>query len=82
MDEYASYVLARSLRAVVKVNYLKSCLGGEAYELVKSYTHGNQLNDAVEALEQNYNTADFIVSEVDWKFKYLPLCTSFKNVKT
>ena len=43
MSEFKEYVLSKPLKTVVKLNYLKSCLVGEAYDLIKHYTHGNQL---------------------------------------
>ena len=64
MSEFKEYVLSKPLKTVVKLNYLKSCLVGEAYDLIKHYTHGSQLTDALEQLEQTYNKAEFIVSEV------------------
>ena len=63
MAELKEYVLSKPLKTVVKLNYLKYCLMGEVYDLVKSYTHGNQLTDALETLEHTYNKSEFIVSE-------------------
>ena len=63
MSEFKEYVLSKPLKTVVKLNYLKSCLVGEAYDLIKHYTHGSQLTDALEQLEQSYNKAELIVAE-------------------
>ena len=81
MSEFKEYVLSKPLKTVVKLNYLKSCLVGEAYDLIKHYTHGSQLTDALEQLEQTYNKAEFIVSEVYRNLKGLPICTNFKHIK-
>ena len=82
MAEFKEYVLSKPLKTVVKLSHLKSCLMGEAYDLVKSYTHGNQLTDALETLEHSCNKSEFIVSEVDRNSKGLSICTSFKHIKT
>ena len=81
MSEFKEYVLSKPLKTVVKLKYLKSCLVGEAYDLIKHDTHGSQLTDALEQLEQTYNKAEFIVSEVYWNLKGLPICTNFKHIK-
>ena len=47
IEEFKQYVLTRPLKPVVKLNYLKTCLGGEALELVKHYTHAEPLTDAL-----------------------------------
>ena len=50
IDEFKLYVLSRPLKPLIKLNHLKSCVKGEAYQLVKSFNHAEQLNDALEAL--------------------------------
>ena len=81
MSEFKEYVLSKPLKTVVKLNYLKSCLLGEAYDLIKHYTHGSQLTDALAQLEQSYNKAEFIVAEVYRNLKGLPICTTFNQIK-
>ena len=49
IDEFKQFILTRPLKPVVKLNHLKTCLGGDALDIVKNYTHGSQLNDALEA---------------------------------
>ena len=51
-------------------------------ELVKCYTHGDQLNEALEALENAFNKPDFIISEIYRNLKLLPSITTFKAIKT
>lgn len=82
MDEFREYVITRPLKPVVKLNYLKTCLGGEALELVRCYTHGDQLNQALAALENAFNKPDFIISEIYRNLKLLPPITTFKAIKT
>ena len=81
MSEFKEYVLSKPLKTVVKLNYLKSCLLGEAYDLIKHYTHGSQLTDALAQLEQSYDKAEFIVAEVYRNLKGLPICTTFNQIK-
>ena len=81
MDELKEYILTRPLKPVVKLNHLKTYLGGEALDLIKSYTHGSQLNEALETLENAYNKPDFIISEVYRNLKSLESVKSFKQIK-
>ena len=66
---------------MLKLNHLKTCLAGEALELVRCYTHGDQLNEALEALENAFNKPDFIISEIYRNLKLLPSITTFKTIK-
>ena len=78
IDEFKQFILTRPLKPVVKLNHLKTCLGGDALDIVKNYTHGSQLNDALEALENAYNKPDFIISEVYRNLNSLGTVTFFK----
>ena len=83
IDEFKQYVLARPLKNVVKLNHLKSYLGGDALDLVKSYTHGDQINEALGTLQNAYNKPDFVISEVYCNLKKLPSFNTFKDkIKT
>lgn len=55
IDEFKQYVLTRPLKPVIKLNHQKSCMGCDALDLIKSYTHGDHLNEDLETLENAYN---------------------------
>ena len=49
IDEFKEYCLSKPLKPIVKLNHLKSCVGGDALELIKNYTHGSHLPEALES---------------------------------
>ena len=82
IDEFKLYVLSRPLKPLIKLNHLKSCVKGEAYQLIESFNHAEQLNDALEALENAFSKPDFVISEIYKNLKMMQTCTSFKNIKS
>ena len=81
IEEFTEFILSRPLSPLVKLNYLKSCLLGEAYDLVKSYTMGSQLNEALSVLEEHYQKPDFVIAEVYRNLKSIPSINNFKDIK-
>ena len=81
IDEFKLYVLSRPLKPLIKLNHLKACLKGDALDVVKNFNHGDQLQDALTALENAYSKPDFVISEIYKNLKSLPSVSSFQNVK-
>ena len=81
IDEFKLYVLSRPLKPLIKLNHLKQCLKGDALDLVKSFNHSEQLQDALTALENAYSKPDFVIGEIYKNLKSLPSVSSFQNVK-
>ena len=79
MEEFTEVVLTKPLKPLMKLNYLKNSVTGEAKQLLANYTLGNQLNDALAALENNYSKPEFVIAEVYRSIKNLPDISSFKN---
>ena len=81
IDEFKLYVLSRPLKALIKLNHLKACLKGDALDIVKNFNHGDQLQDALTALENAFSKPDFVIAEIYKNLKSLPSVSSFQNVK-
>ena len=73
--------MSKPLKPIVKLNHLKSCVGGDALELIQNYTHGSQLPEALESLENAYSKPDFVVSEIYKTLKGMPTITTFKSIR-
>ena len=56
-------------------------MNGDALDLVKSFNHSEQLQDALTALENAYSKPDFDIGEICKSLKSLPSVSSFQNVK-
>ena len=82
IDEFKLYVMSRPLKPLIKLNHLKTCLKGDALDLVKSFNHSDQLQDALAALENAYSKPDFVIGEIYKNLKSLPSVLSLQNVKT
>ena len=82
MDEFKEYCLSKPLKQVVKLNHLKTVVGGDALELIKNFTHGSQLPEALETLENAFSKPEFIVSEIYKNIKAIPTVSSFKAIKS
>ena len=82
IDEFKLDVQSRPLKPLIKLNHLKSCVKGDAYQLIKSFNHAEQLNGALEALKNTYSKPDFVISEIYKNLTMKQSCTSFKNIKT
>ena len=81
IDEFKLYVLSRPLKALIKLNHLKACLKGDALDIVENFNHGDQLQDALTALENAFSKPDFVIGEIYKNLKSLPSVSSFQNVK-
>ena len=60
---------------------MKASVGGDALELVQNYTHGSQLSEALETLENAFSKPDFVVSEIYKSLKSMPTITTFKTIR-
>ena len=74
IDEFKEYCLSKPLKPIVKLNFLKASVGGDALELIQNYTHGTQLSEALETLENAFSKPDFVVSEI---YKGYQVCIKF-----
>ena len=57
-------------------------VGGEALDLIKNFTHGSQLPEALESLENAYSKPEFVVAEIYKTIKAMPTISTFKSIKT
>ena len=81
IDAFKLYVLSRPLKPLIKLNHLKACLKGDALDVVENFNHGDQLQDALTALENVFSKPDFVIGEIYKNLKSLPAVSSFQNVK-
>ena len=81
IEEFTEYCLSKPLKPIVKLNFLKASVGGDALELVQNYTHGSQLSEALETLENAFSKPDFVVSEIYKSLKSMPAITTFKTIR-
>ena len=77
MEEYREFVLANPLHPLIKLRHLHNSVEGEALKLIKSYTLGDQLTAAIQALENAYSKPDLVVAEIYRNIKRLAAISSF-----
>lgn len=66
----------------MKLNQLKVSLGGDALELIQNYTHGSQLLEPLQTLENAYSKPEFIVSELYKALKGMATITTFWAIRS
>ena len=74
--------MSKPLKPIVKLNHLKTVVGGDALDLIKNFTHGSQLPEALESLENAYSKPEFVVAEIYKTIKEMPTISTFKSIKT
>ena len=79
MEEYREFVLSKPLHPLIKLRHLHNSVEGEALKLIKSYTLGDQLTVAIQALENAYSKPDLVVAEIYRNIKALAAITSFNG---
>lgn len=79
MEEFTENVLSKPLKPLIKLNYLKSSVTGEAKELLAKYTLGSQLSEALTSLENQYSKPEFVLAEIYRSLKGIPSINSFRN---
>ena len=73
--------MSRPLKPLIKLNHLKTCLKGDALDLVKSCNLSEQLQDNLTALENAYSKPNFVIGEIYKNLKSLPSVSSVENVR-
>ena len=69
------------MKDLVKLDYLKKSVAGEALDAIRAYSHGDQLQEALKVLQQLYAKPQLIVAEVYSNLRNMPTLDSFKNIK-
>ena len=81
IDEFKEFCLSKPLKPIVKLNHLKTVVGGDALDLIKNFTHGSQLPEALESLENAFSKPEFVVAEIYKTIKAMPTISTFKSIK-
>ena len=71
MEECREFVLSKPLHPLIKLRHLHNSIEGEALKLIKSYTLGDQLTAAIQALENAYSKPELVVAEIYRNIKAL-----------
>ena len=69
------------MKDLAKLAYLKKSLGGEAFDAVRIYSHGDQLTDALKVLQNLYAKPELIVAEIYSNLRSMPTLDSFKSIQ-
>ena len=79
-ESFTEAVLRKDMKDIVKLDYLKKSVAGEALDAIRAYTHGDQLQEALKVLQDLYSKPQLIVAEVYSNLRNMPTIDSFKNM--